>query len=299
MCKALSRARIVVCPQSPDPQDNFAPLSKNRNTDLALDKEVLASRFGARADSYEAATPVQDVMGQYLLDTIRRYTANRSIHEILEVGCGTGRLTRAIKALFPAARITAIDISQEMIHHARQQVAGPEYRVMDAEAYLQSPDRTFDLVLSNATVQWFVDLESGMQRMAAALSPGGLLALGTLGERTFQELADAFRCAYRNNQLTAHNHVVPMKSANCLRRILPEAEVVERDVVSHFTDVRAFLQSIRDAGAVNSQAGHKSIPKAVFRDMSHYYKARYTAPDSSRIQATYHTCFVFYRRPYG
>jgi len=272
-------------------------LAKTSTPNPALDKEAIASRFGARANSYETATPVQHAMGQYLLDTIRRETANRNIDEILEVGCGTGRLTRAIQALFPAARITAIDISQEMINHARQQVAGPEYRVMDAEAYLELPDRTFDLVLSNATVQWFVDLENGIQRMAAALRPGGLLALGTFGERTFQELADAFSCAYRKNQLTAHNHVVPMKSAKCLRRILPEAEIVERDVVSYFTDVRAFLQSIRDAGAVNSQADRKSIPKAVLRDMSHYYKSRYTAPDGTHIQATYHTCFMFYRRP--
>lgn len=274
-------------------------MPKTSTPNPALDKEAIASRFGSRANSYEAATPVQHVMGQYLLDTIRRETGNRSVHEILEVGCGTGRLTRAIQSLFPTATITAIDISREMIDHATQQVAGPKYRVVDAEAYLQSPDRAFDLIVSNATVQWFADLDSGMRRMAAALTPGGYLALGTFGERTFQELADAFSFAYSKNQLMAHNHVVPMKSVACLRRTLPEAEVVERDVVSHFADVRAFLQSIRDAGAVNSQAGQRSIPKAVFRDMSHYYKARYTAPDSTHIQATYHTCFVFYRRPDG
>ncbi|MFN2328354.1 MAG: methyltransferase domain-containing protein [Chromatocurvus sp.] len=274
-------------------------MSKTHSKRLELDKEALASRFGSRADSYEAATPVQSNMGQSLLDKIQRETVAANVRTILEIGCGTGRLTRELKARFPKAKITAIDISQAMIRHAREQVPGPEYRVGDAEAYLQLPDQQFDLIVSNATVQWFVDLDKGIEGMASALAPGGFLALGTFGERTFHELADAFREAYRKNGRSVHDHVVPMKSVDELRQILPQAEVVEREVLSHFPDVRTFLQSIRDAGAVNSQAGRKAIPRDVLRDMAHYYKARYTRPGSSDIQATYHTCFLFYRRPHA
>ncbi|WP_438950799.1 methyltransferase domain-containing protein [Porticoccus sp.] len=266
---------------------------------LALDKRALANRFGSRAESYNAATPVQQVMGQCLLDRIRSEQPDGHVQEILEVGCGTGRLTRELKALFPSANITAIDISQEMIDYATKQVPGPDYLVMDAEEYLRSLDRRFDLIVSNATVQWFVDLEKVVASMRAGLTPGGFLALGTFAERTFCELADAFDCAYQKNRLAAQNHLVPMKSVGYLRQILPEAEVVEQDILAHFKDVRTFLQSIKNAGAVNSQSGQRSIPKAVLRDMLHYYEARYKEPGSRKIQATYHACFLFYRRPAG
>jgi len=278
-------------------KDTLPPLSKTHSKRLDLNKEALASRFGSRTNSYEAATPVQSRMGQSLLDRIHRETVAENVRTILEIGCGTGRLTRELKARFPDAAICAIDISPAMIQHARQQVPGPEYRVEDAEGYLQVHGRQFDLVVSNATVQWFVDLDKGIRGMAAALAPGGFLALGTFGERTFHELDDAFRRAYHRNELTAHNHVVPMKSADDLRRILPQAEVVERDTLSYFPDVRTFLQSIRDAGAGNSQTGRRSIPRAVLRDMSRYYEAHHTRPGSSDIQATYHTCLLFFRRP--
>ncbi|WP_339643371.1 methyltransferase domain-containing protein [uncultured Porticoccus sp.] len=274
-------------------------MSAIKNTHLELDKRALANRFGSRAESYEAATPVQQVMGQCLLDKIRRELPDAEVQEILEVGCGTGRLTNALKALFPSANITAIDISQEMIDYATEQVPGPDYLVIDAEEYLQSLNRQFDLIVSNATVQWFVHLDKAIERMCSVLAPGGFLALGTFAERTFCELADAFNCAYQKNQLAVQNHVVPMKSVDYLRQILPEAELVERDILAHFADVRTFLQSIKDAGAVNSQAGQRRIPRAVLRDMPHYYEALYQKPGSREIQATYHTCFLFYRRPIG
>ena len=277
----------------------MSPLSAIKNTHLELDKRALANRFGSRAESYEAATPVQQVMGQCLLDRIRSEQPNVNVQEILEVGCGTGRLTRALKALFPSANITAIDISQEMIDYATKQVPGPDYLVVDAEEYLQSLNRRFDLIVSNATVQWFVHLDKAIERMCSVLAPGGFLALGTFAERTFCELADAFNCAYQKNQLAVQNHVVPMKSVDYLRQLLPEAELVERDILAHFADVRTFLQSIKDAGAVNSQAGQRPIPRTVLRDMPHYYEALYKKPGSREIQATYHTCFLFYRRPPG
>ena len=277
----------------------MSPLSATKKTQLELDKRALANRFGSRAESYEAATPVQQIMGQGLLDKIRSEQPVAGIREILEIGCGTGRLTRALQALFPSANITAIDISPEMIRFATKQVPGPDYLVIDAEEYLTSLDRQFDLIVSNATVQWFVELEKAIERMCAALVPGGFLALGTFAERTFCELADAFNCAYQNNRLAVQNHVVPMKSVDYLRQILPEAEVVERDILAHFADVRTFLQSIKDAGAVNAQSGQRPIPRAVLRDMPHYYEALYQKPDSREIQATYHACFMFYRRPAG
>ena len=196
----------------------MSPLPAIKNTEFDLDKKALANRFGSRAESYEAATPVQKVMGQCLLDRIRSEQPNGGVREILEVGCGTGRLTRALKALFPSANITAIDISQEMIDHAKKQVPGPAYLVIDAEEYLQSLNRQFDLIVSNATVQWFVHLDKAIGRMCSALAPGGFLALGTFAERTFCELAD---------------------------------------------------------------------------------EALYKKPGSREIQATYHACFLFYRRPPG
>ena len=59
-------------------------------------------------------------MGLRLLMQIQQMIPDTSIRRILELGCGTGRLTRRMAELYPSAVIVAVDISPEMIAHAKE-----------------------------------------------------------------------------------------------------------------------------------------------------------------------------------
>ena len=58
----------------------------------------------------------------------------------------------------------------------------------DAELFLQGSDRRYDLVVSNATLQWFDDLEGAINRVAACLKPGGCFAASVFGPASLGEL---------------------------------------------------------------------------------------------------------------
>ena len=79
-----------------------------------INKKLVASRFGSKVNSYDIATPVQQQMAQALIEQVGKYFSAGEPGRILELGCGTGRLTRKIVEIFPNARITAVDISSQM-----------------------------------------------------------------------------------------------------------------------------------------------------------------------------------------
>jgi ubiquinone/menaquinone biosynthesis C-methylase UbiE len=82
---------------------------------------------------------------------------------ILDIGTGSGLLAIEIaKILKPEFHITAIDISEEMLQIARENIekAGLAHRIElkgSSASALTFPDRSFDLVVSNASLHHWID----------------------------------------------------------------------------------------------------------------------------------------------
>lgn len=97
-------------------------------------------------------------------------------HEILDLGCGDGSLSRLLIAA-GAARVTAIDPSDRMLALARDRTS--ESRIQYRRAFaddLVLPDRSLDLVVSSLALHYVADLPSLLRRIAGWLRPGGLFA---------------------------------------------------------------------------------------------------------------------------
>src|SRR5262245_25651361 len=59
---------------------------------------------------------------RFLLDVLRR--GQVPMKSILELGCGFGRITKLLAENFPAAQITALDLSPDQLDNARRYCAG-------------------------------------------------------------------------------------------------------------------------------------------------------------------------------
>jgi ubiquinone/menaquinone biosynthesis C-methylase UbiE len=96
---------------------------------------------------------------------------------ILEVGSGTGDGAAALARVFPEARVTGMDLSEEMVRTAEQTNPGPEYVTGDA-AHIPFPDDTFDLV-AQLNVPFYP------RELKRVLKPDGhILVASTLGPST-------------------------------------------------------------------------------------------------------------------
>ncbi len=101
---------------------------------------------------------------------------------ILDVGCGTGHLTKLIAEA--GAEVVGIDSSPEMVEAAR--VACPDINFVVADAADFSFTEPFDAVFSNAALHWVTEAKQAMVCMAQSLKQGGrfVVELGGKGNLT-------------------------------------------------------------------------------------------------------------------
>ena len=98
--------------------------------------------------------------------------------DVLDVACGTGRY--AIPLAQAGARVTGIDLSEEMLDLARRKAAGSglslDLRVADVRA-LPFPDGSFDLAICALALCHLPDLNLAAQELARVLRPGGRVVI--------------------------------------------------------------------------------------------------------------------------
>lgn len=97
--------------------------------------------------------------------------------QVLDVGCGTGRLTGEIASRVPQGRVVGVDRSASMLATAaaflRAQPRGTALVLADATALPFR--RAFDAVFSGATFHWIHDHAALFRSIITALRPGGRL----------------------------------------------------------------------------------------------------------------------------
>lgn len=115
--------------------------------------------------------------------------------EIVDLGCGTGEQTAGLAARFPAARVLGLDSSPEMLARAREHAAA---NLRFEEGSILDLSGDFDLIYSNAALQWLPDHPALLARLWPHLRPGGTLAVQVpanhdhASHRLLSETADAF-----------------------------------------------------------------------------------------------------------
>jgi trans-aconitate 2-methyltransferase len=102
---------------------------------------------------------------------------------LVDLGCGTGHLTRILAERWENARVCGLDHSREMLEKARQDrsasVNTVETRIVWEEKAIEdwSPATPVDLIYSNATLHWVEDHRNLFLRLIRFLNKGGCLAV--------------------------------------------------------------------------------------------------------------------------
>jgi len=95
---------------------------------------------------------------------------------IIDIGCGPGNSTRELKNKWPQAYIVGLDSSPNMLKKARKVSTEIEWIEADGGADLSVLGK-FDIVFSNAAIQWIPDHEGLLRKLFFMLNKGGVLAV--------------------------------------------------------------------------------------------------------------------------
>jgi trans-aconitate 2-methyltransferase len=94
---------------------------------------------------------------------------------IVDLGCGPGNSTALLRERWPEAKVTGLDSSADMLDAARRDHPGIEFVAGDIAEW--SPAAPYDLVFSNAALQWIGDHERLLPRLIDMVAPDGVLAV--------------------------------------------------------------------------------------------------------------------------
>lgn len=98
-----------------------------------------------------------------------------TVRQAVDIGCGPGNSTELLAARFPEATVQGFDSSPEMVAQARTRLPRLQFDVADVSGWEAAGP--FDVMLSNAVLQWVPDHERLLPRLVGKLAPGGSLAI--------------------------------------------------------------------------------------------------------------------------
>jgi trans-aconitate 2-methyltransferase len=130
------------------------------------------------AGTYDRSSEPQQAWGSEVLARLEGIAHDATV---LDVGCGTGRVTEALLRLVPEGRVLAFDASVDMVALARKRL-GDRAEVWCQDALDLDLDQPVDAILSTAALHWVTDHERLWGRLAGALRPGGVLEVQCGGE---------------------------------------------------------------------------------------------------------------------
>ena len=154
--------------------------------------------FERAAYTYERAAALQTETAARLIE--RLDLVRLRPRAILDAGCGTGRMARALLARYPQAQVVALDLALGMLRQASRNAplwsrltggSSRMLRVCGDLARLPLREGSIDMVCSNLALEWSVAPETALREALRVLARGGLFTFTTLGPNTLRELRAA------------------------------------------------------------------------------------------------------------
>lgn len=94
--------------------------------------------------------------------------------KVVDLGCGTGELTRHLADSLPDSEVLGLDSSPQMLEHTKE-FARPGLQFKRGD--LANLDGKWDLIISNAALHWSKDHGELIPHLFRCLNPGGQLAV--------------------------------------------------------------------------------------------------------------------------
>ncbi|HIJ89965.1 MAG: class I SAM-dependent methyltransferase [Desulfobulbaceae bacterium] len=154
-------------------------------TTMTSDQEHIRNdnvkRFDEAATDWEEK-PQRVALARKVAEAIRQAIPLSGAMQVLEYGCGTGMVSRALSQ--DVRKIVAVDTSPRMLEVLRRKAE--EEKIGNIETLVHDltrqplPDKDFDLAISSMTLHHIPDIEALLHQFFAALKPGGYLAVADL-----------------------------------------------------------------------------------------------------------------------
>ena len=209
--------------------------------------------FNKVASKYDRAAELQNYVAARLAENIDGSRPLRSGQTVLEIGCGTGLLTRHLPRVFgDAATFIITDAAPNMVADCKSAFKHAaldlRFDVMDGQK-LTLPPHSVDRIVTSMTAQWFDDPVKSLTDMQPLLKPGGMVTYAAVGCDNFTE----WREHLEHLGLDFGGRPLPEEWPGAFRE-----EFIERD----YKSATGFLKMLAATGAGTPKPGYKTPSNA-------------------------------------
>ena len=267
-------------------------------------KKRVGKGFHRHAAEYDQHAVVQKRVVANLDSLIGNHCANAPAR-LLDIGCGTGALSSAMKKRYPEAGIFGLDLAYNMALKAAGRLGSGSCFVNGDAEQLPFKDGSFELVVSSSTFQWAKSLHNCFSECCRVLTDGGVFCTAFFGGRTLWELQESYREAiskrYSRDDIRS-SRLQQFRSKDEVRNAL-EGLGFDRIIIAteeepeFHKDVPALLRAIKGIGAsttASNDAGSGLGWRGVIAEMTDIYTDRFKS--DGLIPATYEVIYVVARR---
>ncbi len=249
-----------------------------------IDKDLVKDKFLSSIKTYDNHAIIQKEMAENLLNYIIEYSGNKFNH-ILEIGSGTGLLTQEIVDKIDFKKLITNDLASDYKGIIRSIVSNLnvdyQYIEADAETTLEFPENN-DLLISNATFQWFNNLNKFLLQSKKLLNTNGIIAFTSFGNDNFKEIKSIYNSGLEYMPLD---------------KILENTEKYYQTIYTHtykkqlfFNDPFEVLKHIKNTG-VNGLIKNNKIK---LKDFFKIYTQNFT--EKHGVSLTYNPMFIILKK---
>ena len=149
------------------------------------DKTLIKKRFQKSINSYSNNALIQKKMAEKLLSLINK----NNFKNIFEIGSYSGVLTKNAIEKFGFESYLALDIINSFDYIKN---LSPKISFIQDDIENFTTNQKFDLILSNASLQWCNDFSSVIKKIKSFLNENGVLLISIFQEDNFFEIKKSF-----------------------------------------------------------------------------------------------------------
>jgi malonyl-CoA O-methyltransferase len=258
----------------------------------------IARSFGNAAETYHQEAEIQKKVADGLISSLLPWRELLPSGPILEVGCGSGFLTRRLIEHFPDKEFVITDASAKMVQFCKNELEKEgllshkiQFQVLNADEF-ERGDKNYSMVISNFAPHWFKDTSVALGSLSDSIQPGGLLLCSFPDNHSFEQWYEhclELGLPYTANPLPDVEEVVVKLSMGHL-----QIDYYENDLFQEFDASIDFFRHLKQTGASVNVKGNALTPKQ-FRLLINHWDQK----SNHKINVKWHVVYLAAKKGYS
>ena len=238
-----------------------------------IDKLLVKKRFKKSLKTYDENAIVQKKMAKELISLLPKKEYNK----IFEIGCATGTLTKEIADKLIFSELYLNDIVEESKKYVQEIYKECNFIPGDIENI--NLTKKYNLIISNACLQWCSNIEDTLSKLINALVDGGILAISIFGEDNLKEIKSIFNIGNEISSISSMENFL-----NTQKIIIKKEDKIK----INFETPMEVLKHLKYTGT--NAIKEIKLTKTKLKDFEQRYKENYT--QNNKVYLTYNPIYI-------